>query len=160
MDDRWRTLIRVRDLRARLALNEVSQQRRAQARAQATLDEARRRQAHYEEQANQASALLMAQSHGGGATFSAAQAQELQSYAVGARLKVQEAAAPIHRAQVQCQRAQEAADEARAKYLHEAGRKEVAHSQWRTRLQAAQRRLLECEDEALAEARVGTCHTR
>lgn len=157
MDDRWRILIRVRDLRARLALNEVAQQRRAQARAQATLDEVRRRQAGYEAQAREASAALAAPGHDGSdATFSAAQAQVLLSYATLARLKAQEAAAPIRRAQVQCQRAQEAADEARTRYRHETDRHAALYSQWRTRSQVARRRQLEREDEVLADELLGT----
>jgi len=156
MDDRWLVLTRVRDLRARLALNEVSGRRQTQARAQSSLEEASRRRAQYDELAAQASALLAARSDQGGADFTAAQAQELLSYAAGARLKAQEAQAPIRRARLQCERAQIAADEAAANYRRETGRQEAVYSQWRASLRTAQYLRLEREDQTRAEEQAGS----
>ena len=43
MDKRWQVLTRVREVRTRQALNEVTRERRTQARAQANLEQARER---------------------------------------------------------------------------------------------------------------------
>jgi hypothetical protein len=156
VDDQWRILTRVRDLRARLALNEVSQRRQAEARAQAGLDQALRRQAQYEQLAVQVSvSLAAALRERDGAVFSAEQAQQLLSYATGARLRAREAATPVRRAKMQCERAQAAGDEARARYWREAQRRDAVYSKWWEQMTKQQRLRLEREDEARAEERVG-----
>jgi hypothetical protein len=160
MDERWRIVARVREARARLAANEAAQHRGAEARAQAALDQARRLQAHYEEVAAQASAAAAAvhASDCSEVCFTAAEAQVLLSYAVGARLKAQEAAAPIRRAQLVCQRAQAAADEAGGKSRRAAQRREAVVSHWQENLRTARRHRIEREDEALVEERSGNTH--
>jgi hypothetical protein len=156
VDDPWRILTRVRDMRARLALNEVAQRRQAEARAQAGLDQALRIQAQYEEQAVQVSAsLVSALREGDAAVFSAEQAQQLLSYVSGARLKAREAATPVRRAKMQCERTKAAADEAREDYWREARRQDTVNSKWREAVRIQQRLRFEREDEAHAEERVG-----
>lgn len=154
MDNRWSTLIRVRDLRARIALNEVSQRRQAQTSAQAALELARHRQTQCEERAAQMSALLAAQLHDG-ASLSAVQAQELLSYATAARLQAQEAATPIRRAQLQFERARVAADEAGAQYRREAVRREATQLQWKNAALSGMRLQAERDDQSTAEERAG-----
>jgi hypothetical protein len=153
MDDRWRILARVRDLRARLASNEAARRRHIQARAQAALEQALRLQAHYEELAAQASA---AASPGGQGQFSAAEAQVLLSYAVGARLRAQDAMGRVRRAQLVCQHATIAADEASESYRRAATRREAVVSRWQERLRIALRKERERQDETLVEDRSGT----
>jgi hypothetical protein len=156
VNDPWRILTRVRDLRARLALNEVTQRRQVQARAQAGLDQALRRQAQYEQLAVQVSVSLAARlREGDGAVFSAEQAQQMLSYATGARVKARDAATPVRRAKMQCERAQAAADEARASYWREAQRRDAVYSRWQEEVKLQQRLRLEREDELHAEERVG-----
>lgn len=156
MADPWRILTRVRDLRARLALNEVSERRQVEARAQAGLDQALHRQAQYEQLALQVNESLAARMREGGeAVFSAEQAQQLLVYATGARLKAQQAATPVRRARMQRDRAQAAADEARASYRREAQRRDTVYSKWQEELKRQQRLLLELEDETRADERVG-----
>lgn len=157
MDKYWRVVIQVRDLRARVAQQEVLRQRQTQARAQAALRQARQSQEHYERQFNQTSALLAARiDPASGTAVSAAEAQELLRHALGARLRAQEAKTPIRRAELQCRRAREAVDGAAAQYRREVERREVVDSLWRTRLKAAQRRALEREDEILRDEWAGS----
>jgi hypothetical protein len=156
VDDQWRILTRVRDLRARLALNEVSQRRQVEARAQAGLDQALSRQAQYEQLAVQVSESIAARlREGDGVVFSAEQAQQLLGYATGVRLKAREAATPVRRAKMQRDRAQAAADEARASYWREAQRRDTVYSKWREAAKIQQRLRLVREDEVRAEERVG-----
>jgi hypothetical protein len=155
MDERWNILMRVRDLRARLALNEVIRERRAQVRAQAALEQAWIRQAQFEEQATQVISLLARSYAGGDAVYDVTQAQELLDFAAGARLKAQEAAVPIRRAKLQCERAQEGVDEASDRYRREVGRQEAVTSHWQEKLRIARRRRTERADAARAEERVG-----
>ena len=155
MNDRWRIVARVRDLRARLASNEAAQHRQAQARPEATLEQTRRLQAHYERLAAQASSLAgsLHDVDRGEARFSASEAQILLAYAVAARRRAQEAMVPIRRAQLSCQRARAAADEAAEKCRRALVRREAVDSQWRESARAAERSKLERADEALAEDR-------
>lgn len=156
MDDRWRILTRVRDLRARLALNEVTQRRQVEARAQASLDQAVRRQAQYEQLAMQISESLATRLRAGDeAALSAEEAQQLLGYATGSRLKAREAATPIRRAKMQRDRARAVADEARAGYRREAERRDAVYSKWQEAVKIQQRLRLEREDEVHAEERVG-----
>ena len=156
MDDRWRILTRVRDLRARLALNEVTQRRQVEARAQAGLDQALRRQAQYEQLAMQISESLAARLRADdGVLFSAEQAQQLLGYATGLRLKAREAATPVRRAKMQRDRARAVADEARAGYRREAQRRDSVYSKWQEAVKIQQRLQLVREDEVHAEERVG-----
>ena len=154
MDERWRILTRVRELRARLASNEAARRRQVQARAQAALDQAIRVQAHYQELALQASAAASLYDSGE-ARCSAAEAQVLLSYAVGARLKAQEAMGPVRRAQLVCQHAQTAAVEATETYRRAENRRETVVSCWQERARAALRLERERQDEALVEDRSG-----
>ena len=156
MDDRWRILTRVRDLRARLALNEVTQRRQVEARAQAGLDQALRRQAQYEQLAVQITESLAARlREDDGVVFSAEQAQQLLGYATGARLKAREAATPVRRAKMQRDRARAVADEARAGYRREAQHRGAVYSKWQEAVKIQQRRWLVREEDVRAEERVG-----
>jgi hypothetical protein len=156
VDDPWQILTRVRAMRARLALNEVSLRRQAEARARAGLDQALRIQAQYEEQAVQVSASLVSGLREDDETvFSVERAQQLLSYVAGARLKALEAATPVRRAKIQCERTKAAAEEARASYWREAKRHDTAYSKWREDMKIQQRLRLEREDETRAGERVG-----
>jgi hypothetical protein len=156
MHDQWRILTRVRDWRARLALNEVLQRRQVEARARAGLDQALRRQAQYEQLAVQVSESVAARlQEGDRAVFSAAQVQQLLVYAAGARLRAREAATLVRRAKMQRDRAKVAADEARASYWSEARRRDAVYSKWQEEMKILRRLQLEREDEARAEERVG-----
>ncbi|HEY6926294.1 MAG TPA: hypothetical protein VI653_22610 [Steroidobacteraceae bacterium] len=152
MDERWHILTRVRELRARLASNEAARRRQVQAHAQAALDRAIRVQAHYQELALQASAAASLYSmENSEARCSAAEAQVLLSYAIGARLKAQEAMGPVRRAHLVCQHAQSAADEATQTYRRAENRRETVVSRWQKRARAALRLERERQDEALVE---------
>jgi hypothetical protein len=152
MDERWRILTRVRELRARLASTEAARRRQVQARAQAALDQAIRVQAHYQELALQASAAAsLYATDSGEARRSAAEAQVLLSYAIGARLKAQEAMGPVRRAQLVCQHAQAAAQEATETYRRAENRRETVVSRWQERARAALRLERERQDEAVIE---------
>lgn len=154
MDERWRTLIRVRDLRAQRALNEVMRERRAQARAQAALAQARIQQTQLEEQGARALGLLADRSCATGeAVYEAVQARALLDFAVAARLKAQQAAVAVRRAKLLCEHTQERVDEANAAYRREAGRQEAIHSQWQAQIRVARRRQDEREDADRAEER-------
>jgi hypothetical protein len=152
MDDRWHTFNRVRALRARIALNELSQRRRAQANALAALENACHRRAQYEARVDQMGAMLAAQSLDGGC-LSAAQAQELLNYAAAARLKAQEAATPIRRAQLQFERARVAADDASSQYRREAARLEATQLHLKDSARSALRLQAERDDQSRAEER-------
>lgn len=161
MDDKWRILTRVREVRTRLALNELMRERRTQARAQANLEQARQRKALLEQQALQASRLVAAVAEEmGEAHFDASQAQEILDYVAGARLQARQAIAPIRRAQLQCDRARKSVDEASARYRRESGRKETVNSHWQKMLRAARRLRLEREDTSGAEDRAGMLTAR
>lgn len=155
MDERWRILTRIREVRAQLALNEVTNQRRSQARAQANLEQARKAKAQLEEQAARGVRRLT-----GEETFDAAQAQGILNFIAASRLQAQQAAAPVRRAQMQCDRAQVAVDEARSKYRQEASRREAVDSRWQTMVRAARRLRLEREDETCIEERNGALIAR
>ena len=161
MNEIWRILSRVRDVRTRLALNEVRRERQVQARARAQLEQARSRKAQLEEQAARASRLVAAiVEEAGTPVFNAAQAQQILDYVAGARLQARQATAPIRRAQLQCDRAQEAVNEANAKYRREASGKETVNSEWQKALQAAERLRFEREDTNCAEDRAGIATAR
>jgi|HubBroStandDraft_4_1064222.scaffolds.fasta_scaffold105317_2 hypothetical protein len=161
MDSRWRILVRVRELRARVASNEASQRRRASARAELALDQATRLQARYEAQAAHASALASIAEPGrtGEEQLNAWQAQQMLSYAAGARLKAQQSAAPVRRAQLVCERAIAAAEEAGLAARRANTRRETILSTLRARQRTAKRRQLEREQEALMEERIGGTRT-
>jgi len=145
----------------RLAMNEVSRERRAQARAQAALEQARTRKTQLEEQATGAIGVLADRSCvPGEVVFDATQAQQLLDFAASARLKARAAAAPVRQAQLQCVRAQEGVAEASAKYRREAGRKKAVESQWAQKLRDARRLQVEHEDAAYAEERTGRHRAR
>jgi hypothetical protein len=154
MDERWHTLARVRDLRARLASNEAARRDQIQARAQAALEQALRLRAHYEvlaEQAGAAASLYATDS--GEVCFSAAEAQVLLNYAAGVRLKAQDAKGPVRRAQLVYQHTQAAAEEARENSRRAANRREAVVSRWQEHLRAGSRRDRERRDEMLVEDR-------
>ena len=156
MDDRWRIMTRVRDVRARIALNEVAQRRQEEARAQAGLDQALRRQEQYEQLAVQITESLAARlREDDGVVFSAEQAQQLLGYSTGARLKAREAATPVRRAKLQRDRARAVADEARESYRREAQRRDAVYSKWQAAAKVDDRVRLVREDEVIAEERVG-----
>jgi len=163
MDERWRILTRIREVRARLALNEVTNQRRSQARAQANLEQARKVKAQLEEQAERGVRLLAfraQQARPGEETFDAAQAQGILNFVAASRLQAQQAAAPVRRAQMQCDRAQAAVEEASSKYRQEAVRQEAVDSRWQTMVRTARRLQLEREDETCIEERNGALIAR
>ena len=151
MDKRWHILTRVREVRTRQALNEVTRERRTQARAQANLEQARNIKLGYEQQAAQGMQLLGAQAQSGESTFDAAQAQAILNFVAASRLRARQAEAPIRRAQIQCDRAQTAVDEASSKYRQEASREEAVESRWETIQRTARRARLEREDVDVAE---------
>jgi hypothetical protein len=156
MIDDWRILTRVRDLRAKLAFNEASQKLQIQSRALAAFEQSRRRQAQFSEQAAHAhilSSSLYAED-GGDLSFTAAQAQDYLSCALGARLKAQEAAIATLRAQLVYQRARDAAAEVREKYRRALARRETVASHHRRSSRIALRRQVDLEDESLAEERL------
>ena len=156
MDDRWRVLTRVREVRARLARNEAVRQRGLRARAQATLDQARQRKAVLEAQAAQASRMVAgAAGESGAATFEAARVQEILDFAAGALAQARLETAPIRRAQLQCDRTQEAVNQASAKCRHETQRRETVNSHWQKLSRAERRSRLEREDENGADDHVG-----
>lgn len=152
MDENWRILARVRELRVRLTLNEVAQRRQTLERVQATLQEARLHQSQLERRVAEASDLLAGCSAG---VFIAAHAHDLLTYAAGLRVQAQEAATPVRRAQLQYERARAAASEAGAKFRQEAARRDVIDSQWQAWSRTCQQRELEREDEMRAEERAG-----
>jgi hypothetical protein len=84
-------------------------------------------------------------------TFDAAQAQAILNFVAASRLRARQAEAPIRRAQMQCERAQTAVDEARAKYRQEASREEAVESRWNTIQRTARRVRAEREDVDVAE---------
>jgi hypothetical protein len=157
VDSRWQILTRLRELRARVASNEALQRRRASTRAQVALDHARQLQASYEAQATEASALasMCDPKRGHQMHLSAWQAQQLLSYAAGARSKVLQSAAPIRRAQLVCERTAVAADEAGRAARRASARRESVFSALRAKQRSAQRRQLEREHEALVDERWG-----
>jgi|SRR5581483_9251729 len=154
MDERWGILARVRGMRARLALNEAARRGQVEARARAALEQTQRVQAYYTELAVQASAAASLYGSGGGnePTFSAADAQVLHSYVTGARLKAQESAGPVRRAQLVFEHAQTAADEARQNHRRAADRHETVVSRWKENLRVESRRRSDREDETSLES--------
>ena len=154
MDKRWHVLTRVREVRTRQALNEVTRERRTQARAQANLEQARNVKAGFEQQAAQGMELLAAQSQPaavGESTLDAAQAQAILNFVKASWLRARQAEAPIRRAQIQCDRAPTAGDEASSKYRQAASREEAVESRWETMQRTARRLQLEREDVEVAE---------
>ena len=153
MDDKWRILTRVRDVRARLALNELMQERKLRARAQATLQQVLDRKAQLEHQSEQASRVAAAVVSETG--FNAAQVQDILDYAAGARVQARQTTIPMRRAQLQCDRAQEAVDKAGANYRQEAARQETVNSHWQKLVRASQRLRMERDDANVVEERAG-----
>jgi hypothetical protein len=157
MDERWRMLTRIREVRTQLALNEAMRARRAQRRAQGALDQARTRQTQFNEQAERAvGAIAQRADTPDQAVYEARQAQELLGFAAALRSRAREAAVLVRRAQLQCARVQEAVAEADTKYRREAGRRDAVQSQWQERLRAARRQQLGREEAARIEERTGS----
>jgi hypothetical protein len=158
MTDHWQILTRVRDLRAKLAFNEASQKLQIQSRALAAFEQSRRRQAQFSEQAARAHILSSSlyEKDEGDLTFTAGQAQDYLSCALGARLKAQEAAIATLRAQLVYQRARDAAADVREKYRRALARRETVASHHRRSSRIALRRQVEQEDETLAEERLNS----
>jgi hypothetical protein len=152
MNDRWHTLLRVRDLRAQLAHSELSQRRHIETQAWLDLEHARRQHAQLEERALKMSALLAARALDNG-TFNAAEAQELLRYATGNRLKAQQAATPVRRAQLQFDRAREATEAAGARFRQEARRRAAVESRREAAARSDLRRRTEVDEELRAEER-------
>jgi hypothetical protein len=156
VDEHWQMLTRIREVRTRLALNEVMRARHAQGRAQAVLDQASSRQTQFKEQAERLVGRLAERAlTPDEAVYEARQAQELLGFAAALRSRAQEAAVLVRRAQLQCARVQEAVTEANAKYRRQAGRQDVVQSQWQERLRAARRQQLGREEAARIEERTG-----
>ena len=156
MDDRWPTLVRVRDVHTRVALNKLRQERQAQARAQANLQQVLELKSQLETQALEASLLVAAAASEDGATvFTAAQIQGTLDFAAGARAQARQMTVPIQRAQLQFDRTSQAVDRASVKYRQEAARKETVESLWRKMLQSSKRQRLEREDANVTEERAG-----
>jgi hypothetical protein len=156
VDDRWPVLVRVRDVHTRVALNKLMQERQARARAQANLQQVLDRKAQLESQAKEASLWVAAAAAEEGApVFTAAQIQGTLDFAAGARAQARQMTIPIQRAQLQFDRASQAADQASAKYRQEAARKETVESHWRKMLQSSRRLRLEREDASVTEERAG-----
>jgi hypothetical protein len=156
VDDRWSILARVRDVRARAALNKLMQERQARARAQAKLQQVMERRMQLEKQAKEASLLVAAATLEAGAEeLTAAQIQAILDFADGARVQARQMTIPIQRAQLQYDRTREAVDRASMKYRQEAARKETVHSHWDKMLQASRRLRLERADTNVSEERAG-----
>ena len=156
MDKRWRVLVRVRDVHTRVALNKLMQERQAQARAQANLQQVLDRKSRLEMQALEASLMVAAAAaDDGAAVFTAGQIQGTLDFAAGARAQARQMTIPIQRAQLQFDRTSQAVDQASARYRQEAARKETIESQWRKMLQSSQRRRLEREDANVTDERAG-----
>jgi hypothetical protein len=159
--DKWRILTRVRDIRVRAALNDVTQERRAQARAAEALEQARQHKAQLEDTVLRARRLLTPQSdEDGQPVFNAVQAQDILGFMAGTRVRAVEAGTAIRRAQLQCARAQESVDQASARYRREASRKEAVASHWQKLSRAARRVSLDREDASAAEDRAGIAIVR
>lgn len=161
MDERWHTVTRVRDVRTRLALNELSQRRQTLLRLQTTLEQARSQQLQLERQVAAASDLFAAATQNGNTgSFGAAHAHDLLSYIVSLRHKAADANTPVRRAQLQCDRAQEAVDESVDKYRQEVSRTDAVNTRSQAMLAASRRANLEREDEARADERAGSAIAR
>ena len=157
MDERWRMLTRIREVRTQLALHEAMRARRAQRRAQAALDQARTRQTQFNEQAERVVGTLAERAGTPDeAVYEARQAQELLGFAAALRSRAREAAVLVRRAQLQCTRVQETVAQANAKYRREVGRQDAVQSQWQQKLRTARRQQLGREEAARIEERTGS----
>jgi len=148
-------LTRVRDLRARLALNEVRRggkwRRARQGGSRAGIAVA----TQYEQLAGASSESLAARlREGDGAVFSAEQASNCRlchrRTSEGAR-----GGDAVRRAKMQRDRAQAAADEARASYWREAQRRDTVYSKWQEEVKIHRALAARARDEARAGERVG-----
>jgi hypothetical protein len=154
MDDRWQSLLRVYELRVRQASSETAYRRQVQTRAQATLRETHRLKEGYDDLAIRTSAAVALQLQDPTALSSSGlDAQMLLSYAAGVRIKVQEATASIHRADLICKQAKLAVDEARKKYYQAAARREKVHTHVQASLRAALLRRSTRHEETLIDDR-------
>jgi hypothetical protein len=161
MDERWGRVVKVREVRTRLALNELEQERQVQARAQAALEAARSLRADWLAQAARAAELAAPGSlECPQGFFGAAQAQEWLNFAAASRLKAKEAGVRIRRAQLQCERAQEGVAEAVEKYRREAGRRQALETRWQDALRGVRALRLEREEANSADERVGNAVAR
>jgi len=151
---RFHDMARVREVRAKLALSEASLQHQAQARAEADLQDARRRRIEHEEQAARVGAWACDASADAAAQFNAEDAHNLLNYVLGARLRVQEDIASIRRAELACAKAQDSVEEAGAKFRRATLRHEAVLAQWNRKVRSMRHRKLERAEEALAEERV------
>jgi hypothetical protein len=157
VDERWRMLTRIRQVRAQLALNEAMRARSSQRRAQAALEQARTRQTQLREQAERAvGTLAEGTDTPGEAFYEAGQAQQLLGFVAALRSRAQEAAVQVRRAQTQCARAQETVSGANTKYRREAGRRDAVQTQWQERLRAARRQELGREEATRLDERNGS----
>ncbi|MGH8239424.1 MAG: hypothetical protein ACREXP_20740 [Steroidobacteraceae bacterium] len=149
-----RELVRVRELRERLAQNEASRLLEETAKAQAAVADARNHQELYIRQAAHAS--MLASGAAGQSEFSAADAHWLLDSAAGARVKAREAVALIRRAELVRQRAQEASDAASREYRRLALRHETVARRSQQVRREQLRRKLDREEETLIEEQATT----
>jgi hypothetical protein len=153
--DRLQYMIRVREVRARLASRDALRRRQSEACAEDALEEVRRRRSEYEEQAVRTFTSRSGEPAAGGeSAFRAEEAHRLLSYVAGARLQLLRQVASVRRAELARDRARSTADAARAELRRALFRQQSLASQSERRQQAFQLREREREDESLLEEQV------
>ena len=153
---RLHELVRVRQLRARLAQSEASRCLQEYAKAQAALAEIRQRIADFEQQAH---SWGMQPDPSGATSFDAGYMHNLMSCREHARTRAREAAVSLPRAELARQRAHSAARDARQIWSREARRADVVAQQLKQLQLASRRRQQHREEEQLAEERSTAART-
>lgn len=146
-----REVLRVRELRARLAQHEALRTRQALARAEGMVVEVHRRKEAHEQLAEQAAAMASGTVDDSGARVLAGEAHRLLEFAMGARFKAREGVALIRRAELVRERAQEEAEVSGDEYRRLALRRETVSLQSRHRQRAMFVRQREREEETRSE---------
>lgn len=146
-----REVLRIRELRARLAQSTALRTRQALTRAEALVVEAHRRKESHEQLAQHAAAMASVAVLDSGTGVLAGEAHRLLEFAAGSRFKAREHIAVIRRAELVRERAQEEADESSNEYRRLAMRREAVSLQSQRRQRAALARQREREEEAHSE---------
>lgn len=148
---RLRKLLRVRQLRVTLAQSQASRSIQEHAKAQATLDEIRRRIVDLELQAH--SWITPQAAPSGGDSFDAGSMHNVMNCRDQAQMRAREAAASLPRAELARQRAHAAAREARKSWSRAARRADAIAQHLQEMQTRFRQRQLNREEEQLTEER-------
>jgi len=148
-----RDVVKVRELRAKLAREESRRRQQVLSGSEHAVAIARERKRSFEQRATQASTSYLQEQNGSSTQFSAAEAQRLTDFSTAALLQAREQVAHIRRAELLRERARESAQEALQDYHRQKARRDSAADQAEKVERATHLRNLERQDASVCEVR-------